>query len=63
MARLKPFVAKELGSVRKQVRHDPFPRVGRELCLLEGYSVLGDRFVSRFPDQCHIASIGSLEPP
>lgn len=33
------------------------------MCVLKGNSILGDRFISRFPDQSHIASIGSLEPP
>ena len=62
MTGFKPFVPKELGSVSK-IRPCPLLGLRGEICLLEGYSVLGDGFVSRLPDERHIASIGSLKPP
>ena len=62
MTGFKSFIAEELGSVSK-IRSSPLLRLRGEICLLEGYSVLGDGFVSRLPDERHIASIGSLEPP
>lgn len=63
MAWFKSFVAKELRSVNEQFRPDPLIVAGLELCLLEGNSILSDGIVSRFPDQGHITSICSLEPP
>ena len=62
MTGFKSFVAKKLGSV-SNIRSCPLLCLKGENCLLEGYSVLGDGFKSRFPDERHIASIGGLKPP